>query len=307
MTDGVDLRLPFTRAMLGADHHPTLLRRREFQRVMRSVWVRRDAVDDDTRLRAALVLHPADAFASHHSAARVLGLPVPEHLFEHVTVFHPEDRRWRPEIKAHVTQRPRRIITVRGIRTTDPVTTFIQLAGSLPLVDLVVLGDAMVTKYDVRPARLVAVCRESGEQYAGAALRAARYVRRGVDSPMETRLRMLIVLAGLPEPKVDVRVMNDDGTWRRRFDLCYPELKLIVEYDGRQHAFDPRQWSSDLVRREELDDEEYRILVVNARGIFVEPVRTIERIRRQLALRGCVGDLTVDAGWMDHFRSRALP
>ncbi len=119
---------------------------------------------------------------------------------------------------------------------------------------------------------------------------------------METRLRLLIVLAGLPEPTVDVRLMNDDGTWRRRFDLCYPELRLIIEYDGRHHAEDSAQWNSDLDRREELDDEEYRILVVTARGIFVEPARTLERIRRQLELRGSRDDLTIDAGWQDHFR-----
>jgi very-short-patch-repair endonuclease len=303
MTDALDFRLPFTRAMLTAEHDPALLRRLEFRRVMRSVWVHRDAVDDDTRIRAALLLHPPGACASHFSAARVLGLPVPEHLFEHVTVFRPEDRRWRPEIKAHVTTRPRRIITVRGIRTTDPITTFIQLAGSLPLVELVVLGDALVKKYRALPSKLVSACRMSRDNYAAAALRAARYVRRGVDSPMETRLRMLIVLAGLPEPEVDVRLMNDDGTWRRRFDLCYPELRLIIECDGRQHAEDTRQWRSDLVRREELDDDEYRILVVNAQGIFVEPARTIERVRRQLQLRGSTADLTVDPGWRDHFRS----
>jgi hypothetical protein len=303
MTDPLDLRLPFTRAMLLQPDDGKLLRRREFQRVIRSVWILRDAVDADTRIRAALVLHPPDAIASHYSAARVLGLPIPEHLFEHVTVFRSADRRWRPEIKPHVTKRPRRVMTVRGIRTTDPITTFIQLAGSLPLVELVVLGDALVRKYKVRPSTLVAACRESNDYYAGAALQAALYVRRGVDSPMETRLRMLIVLAGLPEPKVDVRLMNEDGTWRRRFDLCYPELRLIVEYDGRHHAEDTGQWNADLERREELEDEEYRILVVTAHGIYVDPERTIERLRRQLRLRGCTADLTVDPRWRDHFRS----
>jgi very-short-patch-repair endonuclease len=301
MTDSFDVRRPFTRAMLPGRYDAAMLRRSEFRRILRSVWVHRDAIDDDTRIRAALVLHPADAIASHFSAARVLRLPVPEHLFEHVTVFRPEDRRWRADLRPHVTQRPRGIITVRGVRTTDPITTFIQLAGSLPLVDLVVLGDAIAKKYKVAPARLVAVCRATNDYYAGAALRAARYVRRGVDSPMETRLRMLIVLAGLPEPRVDVRLMNADGTWRRRFDLCYPELRLIIEYDGRQHAEDVKQWNSDLGRREELEDEEYRILVVTAPGIFVDPERTLERIRRQLELRGSTADLKIDPGWRDHF------
>jgi very-short-patch-repair endonuclease len=282
---------------------PSVVRRSEFCQVIRSVWVRREAVDEDTRIRAALALHPPEAVASHFSAARLLELPVPEHLFEHVTVFRPEDRRWRPEIKPHVTKRPRRVMTVRGIRTTDPITTFIQLAGVLPLVELVVLGDAIAKRYRVSPRKLVRACRESDDYYAGAARQAALCVRRGVDSPMETRLRMLLVLAGLPEPKVDVRLVNDDGTWRRRFDLCYPEYRLVIEYDGRQHASDPAQWERDLERREELDDEEYRILVVTARGIFVEPQRTIERVRRQLEARGCTESLAIDDRWREHFRA----
>jgi Protein of unknown function (DUF559) len=300
----LDVRRPFTRQMLrtrGLD--PSVVRRSEFCQVIRSVWVRREGVDDDTRILAALALHPPEAVASHFSAARLLELPVPEHLFEHVTVFRPEDRRWRPEIKPHVTKRPRRVMTVRGIRTTDPITTFIQLAGVLPLVDLVVVGDAIAKRYRVSPRRLVRACRESDDYYAGAALQAALYVRRGVDSPMETRLRMLLVLAGLPEPKVDVRLLNDDGTWRRRFDLCYPEYRLIIEYDGRHHAGDPAQWERDLERREELDDEEYRILVVTARGIFVEPQRTIERVRRQLRARGCTESLVIEDRWREHFRA----
>ena len=49
------------------------------------------------------------------------------------------------------------------------------------------------------------------------ALRAAGLVREGVDSPMETRVRLLIVLAGLPEPSVNHIVRAEDGSWRMRF------------------------------------------------------------------------------------------
>jgi very-short-patch-repair endonuclease len=271
--------------------------------VIRSVWVRQSAVDDTTRIRAALALHPVGAMASHYSAARLLALPVPEHPFEHVTVFNPEERHWRPEIKPHVTKRARKVMVVDGIRCTDPMTTFIQLAGSLSLVDLVVLGDALVRRYKVSPDRLMRRCRDSTDYYAANALRAATYVRRGVDSPMESRLRMLLVLAGLPEPLVDVRDVNPDGSWRRRYDLCYPEFKLIIEYDGRQHAEDSQQWHTDLDRREELDEDGFRILVVTARGIFVDPARTIERVRAALVARGCTGDLTIDDRWREHFSS----
>jgi Protein of unknown function (DUF559) len=299
---GMDLSKPFTRGMLRARGVDTkVVRRSEFSQVIRSVWVHRDQSDDDTRLRAALLLHPPDAVASHFSAARLLDLPVPEHLTEHVTVFRAKDRRWRPGLKPHVTKRPRKVMVVRGIRCTDPVTTFIQLAGTLPLVDLVVLGDAIVKKYAVSPARLVKLCRFSCDYYAGAALAAALYVRRGVDSPMESRVRMLLVLAGLPEPKVDLRDLNPDGSWKRRYDLGYPEYRLLIEYDGRQHAEDPHQWMTDLERREELDDAGFRILVVTARGLFVEPERTIERVRRQLIAQGCTEKLVIDPRWKLHF------
>ena len=79
---------------------------------------------------------------------------------------------------------------------------------------------------------------------------------------------MLLVLAGLPEPTINLILRNADGSWRRRFDMCYPDLKLIIEYDGRQHADDIRQWQGDLRRREELDALGWRIVVVTADDLF---------------------------------------
>lgn len=282
----------------------SLLRRQEFQQVVRGVWVHEEGLDELTLIRAALAIHPEGAFASHLSAAKVLGLPVPDHPFAHVTVTDEKDRRFRPQIKPHVTKRERRVVVVRGIRTTDPIATFIDCAGWLSLVDLVVLGDALVKQFGISPDELRRVCRWSKDYYAGNARRAAEYVRAGVDSPMESRLRMLIVLAGLPEPRVNVVVYNDDGTWRRRYDLYYEEVGLIVEYDGRQHAEDPAQWTSDLQRREEFDDEGLRIIVVTSKGIYVEPLRTLQRIRRQLVLRGMKDVPPIQPDWEEHFGRR---
>jgi hypothetical protein len=69
-------------------------------------------------------------------------------------------------------------------------------------------------------------------------------MRDGVDSPMETRLRLLIVFAGMPEPTVNVIVRGEDGSWRMRFDLCCLDQRLIVEYDGRKHADSTEQWNA---------------------------------------------------------------
>jgi hypothetical protein len=102
---------------------------------------------------------------------------------------------------------------------------------------------------------------------------------------METRLRMLLVLAGLPEPVVNVVLVHEDGSWRRRFDLCYLRIKLVVEYNGRHHRREP-QLSKDRVRSDELEPEGYEILAFEAEDIFATPEATLEKVRRHLILRG---------------------
>ena len=233
---------PFTRAeYLAAGGGRTALRGVRYREIAKAIYVEVQQDDRDARVRAALMIHPEEAFASHWSAARVLKLPVPDNAFEHLTVREREDRHYRPWLKPHVTIRKRGVMVVRGMRVTDPITTFLQMAGFISLVDLVVLGDAIVRKYRIPPARLLEAARKSTDYYAAAARRAAAYVRKGVDSPMETRLRMLIVLAGLPEPVVNVVLVHEDGSWRRRFDLCYVRIKLVVEYNGRQHREEPQR------------------------------------------------------------------
>lgn len=118
------------------------------------------------------------------------------------------------------------------------------------------------------------------------ARRAARWVRVGVDSIMETRLRMLIVLAGLPEPTVGHVIRRDDGSWLHRIDLAYLGLLIAVEYDGRQHAANTAQWNKDIRRREDLENRGWRVIVVTAEGVYASPEETLERVRRILRDRG---------------------
>ena len=70
-----------------------------------------------------------------------------------------------------------------------------------------------------------------------------------------------------------------------RFDLSYPEIKLIIEYDGRQHGQRSEQWLHDLKRREELDEQGWRIVVVTSEGIYKKPQDTVERVHRALKQR----------------------
>jgi hypothetical protein len=301
----LDTSQPFTRAeAVAAGLDLGVLRTKEYRVVLRGVHVRADVPDSvDLLVRAALKLHPASAFVSHHTAAEVLGLPVPASPDVHVSVLERADRTQRVGIDCHLAPRSSRIVRRRGIRVAAPLELFVQLAGKLDLVDLVVLGDAMVRQHLVTVEALVAHCRSSRVRHAKAARRAAGYVRAEVDSPMESRLRMLIVLAGLPEPVVNHKIRDAHGNVLRRFDLSYPALRLIVEYDGRQHIEREQNWQKDLERREEFDEHGWRIIVVTSRDIYRLPGRTVDRVHR--ALRRAGGrPKRPGTGWQRHFRGR---
>ncbi len=70
---------------------------------------------------------------------------------------------------------------------------------------------------------------------------AAVLVRERVDSFRETDLRLWLVLAGLPEPEVNIDVFADDGTWLARGDLVLQQYRLVVEHEGWHHERDAEQ------------------------------------------------------------------
>lgn len=157
------------------------------------------------------------------------------------------------------------------------------------LVELVVLGDSLVRTERITPEELVEMTRTWDGKGARRARRAASLVRRGVDSPMESRLRMLIVLAGYPEPEVNVIIRHENGDWKVRFDLCYPHLKLVIEYDGWHHRFEQKQWTKDIKRREWLESQGWRVIVIIADAYYDEPWTTLQRIREAMVDRGETG------------------
>jgi len=118
---------------------------------------------------------------------------------------------------------------------------------------------------------------------------------------METRLRVLIVLAGLPEPTVNHTIRNDSGDVVMRFDLSYPAIRLAIEYDGRQHAESDQQWGSDIERREALDRGGWRLLVVRAKDIYVTPAQTLGRIVAVLHELGVPVRRELRPDWSRHF------
>lgn len=279
----------------------TLLSSR-FHKVFYDCYVS-SAVPLSTRLRAkaALGISPPGSFVSHATAARIWGGIVSETSDVHVTVPPTAVRSSRQGVKAHAGVIGAAVTRFRSLAISTPEQTFLDLATCLDLVALVVVGDSLIRAGRTTAAALRDAALAWRGRGAKLARRAARYVRDGVDSAMETRLRMLIVLAGLPAPQVNFILRHPDGSWWMRFDLCYPSLKLIIEYDGRQHAEEEDQWLHDLKRREALDRMGWRIVVVTRRDYYDTPEEVLRRVRDALIDRGMVGvRRRFKTEWMRH-------
>jgi hypothetical protein len=160
----LDVRRPFTRAdAIAAGISPALLRGSTFRRIFRNVYIRASVRDNPLiRVQAALLIHPPGAFASYASAARVYDVPLPALPDEHVSVFAEKDRRRRDGIRNHVAPAGQRVVLVRGIPVCTPEDLFVQLSEILSLVDLVVVGDALVRLKRTTPEALVARCADAG-------------------------------------------------------------------------------------------------------------------------------------------------
>lgn len=151
-----DPSTPFQRrTALAAGVTPKQLRGPGYRVVLPGAYVSASTVVTPlVRVRAALLPYGDVAWASHASAARVHDLPIPTIAMEHVSVPRPGQRRRHQGVKVHVGGPSVRTRLVRGVRVSEPCRLFVEMAALVGLVDLVVLGDAMVRRGMVTPEAL---------------------------------------------------------------------------------------------------------------------------------------------------------
>ncbi|MDV2977763.1 endonuclease domain-containing protein [Pseudarthrobacter oxydans] len=108
--------------------------------------------------------------------------------------------------------------------------------------------------------------------------------RVGADSAQETRLRLALEDAGLPEPLLN-RVRELGSGVVRQPDLSYPEQKVAVEYDGEGHS-EAAQIVRDIAREEDFARAGWLLVRISKRHMENEARPAVAKVRSALRNRG---------------------
>jgi hypothetical protein len=115
---------------------------------------------------------------------------------------------------------------------------------------------------------------------------------------METLLRLVIVLPGLPAPIPQAQIFDSDGGWLARADLKARGVKAVFEYDGATHN-EPARHASDIARWKVLRRHGFEVYPYTARELFRMPQQIVLDYQRVL---GLPPDPTVVDRWLRESR-----
>lgn len=226
----------------------------------------------ETAVQAASRRLPPGAAFSGLTAAWLHGLDVEPCNPVEITVAAPTTVSSRVGMLVRRRALPKKeVVTVQGLRATSVERTLRDLCARLPLTEAVVLCDMALH------GRLVKISALRG---TAAIEKVSRYVEPAAESPMESRLRMLLVLAGLPRPEAQVDVRDRFLRFLGRPDLYYREPRLALEYDGGIHR---ETLAEDNRRQNRLVDSGVRLLRFTAGDIYNSPDLVVGMVRKALA------------------------
>lgn len=259
----------------------------------RSVWGVRaasPAIDLPSRCRLVTTRLRSDAVVSHVTAAMLHGMPVPwpsardPHI--HIAVPAPEPAPHARGLIGHsLSLTEADITTAHGIRCTSPERTWCDLGSRLELGDLVAAGDHLIHRrlpLSTR-AKLTYRMRRLGPVRGIRTLRAALpLLDDRTESPQESRLRVLLHLAGLPTPRINHAIVETETGWTSRPDFSFPDVQLVIEYQGDYHRT-RAQWRKDMTRRSRLEAGGWYVMELNADDLK-DPAELAERIQSVLKL-----------------------
>ncbi|WP_141658777.1 hypothetical protein [Carbonactinospora thermoautotrophica] len=201
------------------------------------------------------------------------------------------------------------VVTCHGLLVTSPLRTCFDLIRSSGLVEGVAVADAFLHAGFFTQLQLVKyVGAHPGWRNVRRARQVALLAHPDAESPGETALRLVLVLAGLPEPCVNAPLFDERGRYLGRPDLLYLDPVFGIEYDGAYHD-DEDVRRIDVLREQRFRDTGIPLLRYTAEDlqrrqhVIVDVVRSalrgdptlLEEAAWPLARRVCFARSTLDA------------
>lgn len=277
---------PFTTAEARAGGlSASSLRGSEWRHVFRDVWVH-SSVEDTTAMRveAAKLVLGQDGFICGLTAAWIYGVDVQDGrgLLVWVGRRTGDWRRVRPGcLVREITIEAGDLDRVDGCWVTSPLRTAFDCARWLSLSEAVVVADAFAHAGLMTCEEHAAYTR-THRRLRGVAQAdvVADLLEPLSESPMESRLRVLLVRSGFETPVAQYVVRNDLGEFVARADLAFPDRRIIVEYDGTLHW---EQRRADDRRRDAIRALGWTVLVASRSDYYEHPQEFVAQLRRAFA------------------------
>jgi very-short-patch-repair endonuclease len=242
MQHGVLTRAQLLSLGLGPDSIKHRIRKGRLHPLWRGVYaVGRPEVGQRGRWTAAVLSCGPGALLSHRSAAALWGLVRTAHETEIHVVVPREAVRRLPGIRVHrrADLGPEHRREVAGVPLTDPVSTLVDLASSVPEWQV----ERAINEADrldlVDPETLRATVDGLPPRPGMTCLRRLLGCDALTDSGLERKFLALVRAAGLPPP--------DTQAWVNgyRVDFHWPRIGLIVETDGWRYHRTPGEQATD--------------------------------------------------------------
>lgn len=269
------------------------LRGREWRQLLRDVYLSADhPVDGVVRARAVSLVLPPGSVVSGPTAAWLHG-GVPTATTDPIEVTLPRTASMGPRNGLrirHALLASSDIAIIAGVPVTSAIRTGFDLArrrrpgSEHDLVESVVPIDALAHARRINAQDLLAYAQlHPGWRGVRLVADVVRLCDRGAESPMETRLRLKLVLGGLPAPATQYEIRDAAGRSVARVDLAYPELRIAIEFDGEHHR---SIWANDLVRQNTIIGLGWTLLRYTGRDVYRRGTSIVTQVdaARQSAL-----------------------
>jgi very-short-patch-repair endonuclease len=256
--------------------------------------VRDPGVNTDVlaRCRAYRTVMRHGAFFCSVTAAVITRVPLPARLEHgrllHVAVPRPGRAPAGNGIRGHsVTVAEGEVRLWDGLPISAPERLWCELSAVLTVPQLVAAGDYLVQRHG--PHTSIERLAEASANFAGrvGAPRRAEclpYLDPGSESPMESELRVIVIMAKIPGFVANLSITVPGA--RYRGDLAFPHKKVIIEYQSEYH-FDPAQRRKDMTRIDRLQAAGWFVMQVNLDDLN-DPDELVARIRSVLDARPTV-------------------